>query len=811
MRAFLIIFLCTSFLGIQVCHGASDDTRQINNLREAISDLMNTFGDRYPSGASYQHRLQHIENRLKQGDATSTHQLEMLRKEALLANPLLREIDGVMVVKRRVKDLKKDKVFTKLDNEIGFSAGPGRDIGMPSNHECNASLERSGYDNEICLLDLTSRDQPLKTLYRPDDGGYVGELDLHFNGKEVLFTKSDSVNWKLFEMTVDGENVRQAMPIPDDVDVMDGCYLPNGKIVFGSTASYQSVPCWHGRKRVSNLYLMDSKRCNIRQLCFDQDHDFHPVVLDNGQVLFLRWDYTGISHIYLRELMTMNPDGTKQRAIYGSNSWYPNSLFFARQIPGTNRLICILSGYHGPHRMGQLVIIDPRKGCKEETGIIQRITGRGEPIKPEVRDDLVGGDWPMFLHPYPLNDKYFLVSCWMNAKSSWGIYLADVFDNLLQVHSEDGYALLEPIPVRSRKLPPVIPDQVDLTKQDATVFISDVYKGPGLKEVPRGIVGGLRIVSYNFGYRGLAGSDKIGYGGPWEAMHIIGTVPVEQDGSAYFKVPANTPISLQVLDKEGKAIQLMRSWLTAMPGESVSCVGCHESPKEVPDNTIKIASKSPPQEVTPWFGPARGFDFEREVQPVLDKYCLSCHDGSESAPFDLRSESDRGQSEPKPIGYVSRLHPDMYQITKGKLTYSPAYDVLIHYIRRVGIEDDVSMLYPGEYCANTSELIQMLEQNHQQVQLDAESLSRLVTWIDLNGPCHGTWGDVFPIPDGAHERRMELRQLYGGPKNDPEKIFTTNARLAGDIVANVISQPEIIETKAKSDDQVDEIEPQVFE
>ena len=136
----------------------------------------------------------------------------------------------------------------------------------------------------------------------------------------------------------------------------------------------------------------------------------------------------------------------------------------------------------------------------------------------------------------------------MNAKSSWGIYLADVFDNLLQVHSEDGYALLEPIPVRSRKLPPVIPDQVDLTKQDATVFISDVYKGPGLKEVPRGIVGGLRIVSYNFGYRGLAGSDKIGYGGPWEAMHIIGTVPVEQDGSAYFKVPANTPISLQVSD-----------------------------------------------------------------------------------------------------------------------------------------------------------------------------------------------------------------------------------------------------------------------
>jgi hypothetical protein len=166
--------------------------------------------------------------------------------------------------------------------------------------------------------------------------------------------------------------------LPDDVDAMDPCYLPNGQIVFGSTSSYQSVPCWHGCQPVSNLYVMDGDGSHVRQLCFDQDHNFHPTVLPNGQVLYQRWDYTGISHIYFRQLMTMNPDGTRQRAVYGSNSWYPNSLFFPRSIPGDdNRLLCILSGYHGVHRMGQLVIVDPSVDWAEAGGIVQRISGRG--------------------------------------------------------------------------------------------------------------------------------------------------------------------------------------------------------------------------------------------------------------------------------------------------------------------------------------------------------------------------------------------------------------------------------------------------
>jgi formylglycine-generating enzyme required for sulfatase activity len=186
---------------------------------------------------------------------------------------------------------------------------------------------------------------------------------------------------------------------------------------------------------------------------------------------------------------------------------------------------------------------------------------------------------------------------------------------------------------------------------------------------------------------------------------------------------------------------------------------------------LALAAVRDVREVRPWHGPARGFDFAREVQPVLNKHCVACHDGQSGRP-DLRPQEQvpgcRGRRISK-LG-VDRMHPKMLADTGGILKYTPAYEALIPYIRRVSIEDDVRMLAPGEYHVDTSELIQILRKGHQGVRLDPEAWDRLVTWIDLNGPCHGTWGDAYPIPDGAHERRMELRRVYGGPPDDPETI-----------------------------------------
>jgi len=761
------------------------------SLRLAIKDLIDTFPVRYPKGQEYLQRLDRLEqasnavlNRINKGDEPAkaillkiASDLKKLRRDALLSNPLL-DFGRLIVVKRRVKNVRNPK-----------------ELGLPSNHECNSSLKRTGYENEIAILSPIRPDDKLTTLYRPKDGGYVGEVDLHWDAERLLFTKSDRENWKIWEIKTDGTGLRQVSKAPMDVDCFDACYVPDGRIIFGSTASYQSVPCWHGQKWVSNLYVMNADGSNVRQLCFDQDHDFHPVMLPDGQVLYHRWDYTGINHIFLRQLMVMNPDGTGQRAIYGSNSWFPNSLYFPRPLPGySNRFICILSGYHGVHRMGQLVLVDTSKGWHEADGLVQRISGRGQPIKIEIRDNLVDNDWPKFLHPYPLSDKYFFVSCWLNPKSIWAIYLADVFDNLILVRQEPGYALLEPVPLKKASRPQSIPDRIDLSRRDAVVYLHNVYAGPGLAGVPPGTVKRLRILAYHFGYRNLAGPDKIGYGGPWEVMRILGTVPLEKDGSVMFRVPANIPIAVQPLDAQGKAVQLMRSWFTVMPGEVLSCVGCHETPAQIPAVSLATAARQKPRDITPWYGPPRGFDFAREVQPILDKHCVICHNGQSEGWPDLRAEEQVKDYKGRHISDlgVQRLHPKMRADTKGFLRYTPAYDALIPYIRRVSIEDDVSMLVPGEFHADTSELIQMLRKGHQGVRLDAEAWERLITWIDLNAPCHGTWGEVYPIPARAHERRMKLRKRFGGPEQDPEAIPNILPQAVASVKPKPLPKPRII-------------------
>ena len=756
------------------------------SLRLAITDLIATYGEKYPKGREY---LEHLDNLKKsskagvssfeRGDASAeakllkiAGELKKLQYDALLSNPLL-DFERLLLLKRKREQL-----------------------GLPVNHKCNSGISRGGYDNEIAVLSPVGPDGTLRTLFRPPAGRFIGEIDLHFSADRLLFTMPKGKTWQIFEIRVDGSGLRQVTRgRHPDVDNFDACYLPDGRIVFASTASYHAVPCWHGKERACSIYLMNADGTGVRQLCFDQDLDLHPSVLPTGQVIFSRWDYTGPMHMYLRPLMVMNPDGTGQRAVYGSNSYWPNALYFPRGIPGAaGKLVAIVAGYHGVPRMGELALLDITKGWYEADGVVQRIPGRGKSIKPIIRDKLVDKSWPKFLHPYPLSEKYFLVSSQVSAKSPWGIYLADVFDNILPINVLSQFDLFEPIPLRRTPRPYVIPDRVDLKRDDAVVYLHDVYAGPGLAGVPRGTVKRLRIVAYHFGYPGLAGPDKIGIGGPWEVMRIIGTVPVYEDGSAMFRVPANTPLCVQPLDGEGKAVQLMRSWFSAMPGEVVSCVGCHESSSEITATRRGLAARKKAVEITAWYGPARGFDFEREVQPVLDKYCAACHNGKNESILDLRAERYVRNYRGRPLTQLAaqRLHPAVRKELGGtRVKYTAAYEALLPYIRRVNIEDEVNLLVPGEYHADTSELVQMLMKGHYDVRLDREGWERLTTWIDLNGPCHGTWGEVCRIPDGAERRRWELSRLYGGPKENPERILELHRPPIEPVVAERVSETKI--------------------
>ncbi len=773
--------ICMASASAQAEQGDSDlkfvEEFRFEPLRLSVRNMTKSFGRRYPEGREYLLRIDELEKQResavsafqadRQKSAAALREyastLENFKREALLANPLL-DFEKLLVVKR--SNPTKGKTLNHNLNNFG----------IPSNHECNSSLPRSGYDNEIATLSPVAPQGKLSTVYKPNNGGYVGMVDLHHSAEKMIFTASDATHWMLREVAATGGEPRQITEMPPDVDCMDGAYLPDGGVVFASTASYQSVPCWHGQRWVGNLYRMDADGSGVRQLCFDQDHDYHPSVLDNGQILYTRWDYTGINHIYLRQLMVMNPDGTGQRAIYGSNSWFPNSLFHMRQIPGKPGMLAgILSGYHGVHKMGWLVVLDTSRGSQGKDGILCRISGRGDPVRVEIKDALVDDDWPKFMHPYPLDDKYFLVSCLKDADSDWAVYLADVYDNLTLLYADPEYALLEPIPLKSRAREPVIPSKVNLDADSGVVYLQNVYSGPGLKGVPAGVVKRLRVIAYHFGYRHMAGPHKIGYGGPWEVMRILGTVPVEEDGSAMFTVPANTPIAVQALDGQGQSVQLMRSWMTVMPGEFSSCIGCHEDPRDTPVATATIASRHPPRPLEEWYGLARGFDFEREVQPVLDASCVECHDGGNPKIPDLRAEKSFPEYKGLPMSILGRhrQHPDMKKVSGDRMKYTPAYDALLPYVRRVGIEDDVSLLIPGTYRADSSELIQMLRNGHKGVRLDGESWERLITWIDLNAPCHGSWNDAFKVPENADVRRRDLAARYAGIVSDPEAVVKT--------------------------------------
>ncbi|HUT01768.1 MAG TPA: SUMF1/EgtB/PvdO family nonheme iron enzyme, partial [Phycisphaerae bacterium] len=277
-------------------------------------------------------------------------------------------------------------------------------------------------------------------------------------------------------------------------------------------------------------------------------------------------------------------------------------------------------------------------------------------------------------------------------------------------------------------------------------YLVNVYEGGGIKGFPPGSVRALRIGSHEYRYGGNGDTRAASYEGGWDIKRILGTVPVEPDGSAYFRVPANTPIFVQPLDAEGQALQVMRSWFTAMPGEVISCVGCHEKQSQTPTAYAGLAAARGPSDIQPWFGPTRGFSFDREVQPVLDRRCVGCHNGR-----------PRKDGKRPPDFRAKRLHKDY------KGNYSPAYLALAPYVRRAGYEADYHLAAPAEWRANTSALIQRLKKGHNNVSLDPDEWRRIYGWIDFNVPYAANWRDSHrPPQDDQVARRAKYMKLYAG-------------------------------------------------
>lgn len=654
------------------------------------------------------------------------------KRAILLANPLL---NG-------------DKILTvryQLGNRDRRAMAP--ELGTQSNNWSNQeSARRKGFNADIVELSNLRDEVQIRTIYKPDNTSSIADLKLHWDGDRAMFTQTMSDNrWNVFEVKLNNADCKKLIDNPEpDLEFYDGTYLPDGRIIANSNIGYQGVPCVNGSDPVGNMVLYTPQSKNLRRLTFDQDANWNPVIMNNGRVMYTRWEYTDLTHYYTRIVMNMNPDGTEQKALYGSGSMFPNSTFDVQPLPGyASAFVGIISGHHGVARSGRLILFDPAKARKGVAGMLQEIPHRNRPIVEEVKDRLVDGVWPQFIKPSPLNDTYFLVAAKLDKNDLWGIYLVDKFDNVTCLHKMEGEGYISPIAVRKTVTPPAIPDRVKLDDKQATVFIQDIYEGEGLKGIPRGTVKSLRLHAYEYAYvQTQSDHNWHGIQSGWDIKRMLGTVPVEEDGSVIFKIPANTPVSIQPLDKDGVAVQWMCSWLTGQPGEIVSCVGCHEDQNQIVIPKRVIASQKAPHALTPPEGGTRSFTFDLEVQPILDRACIACHNGEGKA-FDLRGGKKEGRG------------------------YGTSYLNLHPYVHRQGGEGDMVVLYPYEYHPNTSELVRLLKKGHYNVQLTDAEWRKIYNWIDYNAPDKGYFNanvlKSFPYQGYDQiERRKQLTDKYAG-------------------------------------------------
>ena len=455
---------------------------------------------------------------------------------------------------------------------------------------------------EIVELSNLRGDIQMRQVYKPKNGSSIADLKLHWDGDRVMFTQTqDDKRWNIYEVNLDGTGFKPLVENDEpDLEFYDGTYLPDGRVIAISNIGYQGVPCVNGSDAVGNMVLYDPKDKSMRRLTFDQDANWNPVIMNNGRVMYTRWEYTDLTHYYSRIVMHMNPDGTENKALYGSGAMFPNSTFDVQPLPGHgSAFVGIISGHHGVARSGRMIIFDPTKGRKSTAGMVQEIPHR-KPSDQRRNQGPAGKRCMAAVHQTDSAERQILPGCsQVGPHALWGLYLVDVYDNVTCLMQAEGEGYICPILVRKTKTPPSIPDRVKLNEKEATFFIQDIYEGEGLKGIPRGTVKSLRLHAYEYAYvKTRSDHNWHGIQSGWDIKRMLGTVPVEEDGSVIFKLLPIHRSPSTPLDKDGVAIQWMRSWVTGQPGEVVSCIGCHEDQNQIAIPKRVIASQKAPSALT---------------------------------------------------------------------------------------------------------------------------------------------------------------------------------------------------------------------
>lgn len=709
-------------LGCAVAAAPNVDETDLARLRQLIQRLSKEQASRYPDATGHLVRLDRLalarsaaEARGASGEeevAAIDRDLERLEREVLLF-----DVDRIVAIRRH--EIDASHVYTY--HYEGFRPG-----------------------GALCLVSLRDPDEkPVDLVASPT--GQILDADLSYDGKTILFSwrQKQDEGYHVWKIHVDGTGLQRLTVGP--WHDYNACWLPDGGIAFLSTRSPQFAYCWHAP--VGILHRMNADGSGLRQLSANYLNDFTPYVLEDGRILYTRWEYVDRPAIPIQSLWTINPDGTGLAGYYGNRVLSPATFMDVRPIPGTTRILCTMTGHNGPAR-GAIGIVDRAKGVNAQAAI--------ENLTPDVPVPKVGegcGNFEgskLYSCPCPLDSTRFLVS-------ARGPLLVRTLSGDCQAIArsapDEGMQWFAAQPVRPRFRPPVVAGKLpDQAEKMATVFLQDVYNGLE-PYVARGEVKTLRVVRElpktvridpslrAFGFQ----FPVISCGATYAGKQVLGEVPIEADGSACFRVPSGIPIYFMALDAQGSAVQRMRSFTHLMPGEVQGCVGCHEHRLSVSRPQLSLAAMRPPRELAPPEWGVIGFDYSRLVQPVLDQHCANCHN-----PVDApkRIDLSAGKTDFFNVSYECLARENQGGRGSPYVSWIPTYN---------GQEWNILQIQPKSWGSPASKLAEVLlsghrdEQGKARVSLDEGSRRRILAWIDLNVPYYGSSETAYPERTGCRQ------------------------------------------------------------
>ncbi len=687
-----------------------------------------------------------LEHRGRPAEAKSTGAaLERLRQEAAEAGAI--DPAGRIGLYHRLRWLAREAALS--DPEIS-----GQPLLFMKRHRfiCQMLHEYMGYfydygdvsGGTVCLLDRPGSSLRTRDLIegRLPKGNYT-TLALGWDARTIYFafaeraekkpafTSAERRSFHLFSMAPDGANLRQLTRGTEDD--FDPCPLPDGGLAFMSSRRGGFARCNNAWEPTASytLHRIDADGGGLRRLSAHETSEWHPSVMNDGRLIYIRWDYVDRSAANFHGLWTCNPDGTAVASLFGNYTMRINACYQPRPIPGSEKILFIAGAHHADVG-GSLVMLDPRRVRYDgKTG--EDLLDSIETLTPEICFPESSG-WPKsyFHSPWPLSENAFLVSfsfdplpgmsSGQNKDSPTGLYYFDRFGNLELLYRDAEFPCMYPLPLRARPSPPTMASAMDAQLGAEGEFIlSDVRRS--LFPMPAGRdIRELRVFQLlpKFGAH-TANEPRIGHANAENARMLLGSVPVESDGSAYFRAPAGKPLYFQAVDAQGRAVQSMRSVTYLQPGERRGCVGCHEPPGSAAASRPTLAARRAPSAIQPGPEGSLPFSYPLLVQPVLDRHCVRCHDGQEGP----------GKSTLALTGEAGKNFSRSYQGLKPFLRWYEWGGASISQIAT----------YPGRIGADESPLTRVLEDDthRPEVKWTDTERRRLYLWLDGNVPFYGTY------------------------------------------------------------------------